>query len=325
MKSHGILLVRDPRVSEQENSNYLDMLERYFDQPAEAKMADVRADVGYQVGATPERVEVPRCAADPNCEEVISNFGEEHKPTLPLGPDLKWRFFWRIGERPVDTKFPELNCPAVIPAAFPEWETVMNRWGDLMHGAVNTVGAMVGQGLGLGREVFPKMSDKGQHLLAPTGSDLGRYDEKGSIFAGFHYDLNFLTIHGKSRFPGLYIWLRTGEKMRVSVPDGCLLVQAGKQLEWLTGGAIRAGYHEVVFDETTRRALDAARAANRPLWRVSSTMFHHINSDATLEPLGPFATEEACKAYPPTLCGDYVTSELEVIQLRKPDEEEVKA
>ena len=24
--------------------------------------------------------------------------------------------------------------------------------------------------------------------------------------AGYHYDLNFLTIHGKSNFPGLNIW-----------------------------------------------------------------------------------------------------------------------
>lgn len=34
-------------------------------------------------------------------------------------------------------------------------------------------------------------------------------------------------------------------KMPVSVPDGCLLVQAGKQLERLTGGHVLAGFHEV--------------------------------------------------------------------------------
>jgi len=44
-----------------------------------------------------------------------------------------------------------------------------------------------------------------------------------------------LTIHGKSRYPGLFVWLRTGEKISVSVPEGCLLLQAGKQLEILTG------------------------------------------------------------------------------------------
>jgi hypothetical protein len=38
-------------------------------------------------------------------------------------------------------------------------------------------------------------------------------------------DLNLLTIHGKSRFPGLYIWLRDGTRTAVKIPDGCLLVQ----------------------------------------------------------------------------------------------------
>jgi len=66
----------------------------------------------------------------------------------------------------------------------------------------------------------------GNHLLAPTGSDLERY-KLGTAFAGFHYDLNFLTIHGKSRFPGLSCWTTQGEKFPVVVPDGCLLLQAG--------------------------------------------------------------------------------------------------
>ena len=78
------------------------------------------------------------------------------------------------------------------------------------------------------------------------GSDLSRYNEAGTVFAGFHYgasspsglrtpprglshecaDLNMLTIHGKSRFLGLFIWLRDGRRVPVHVPDGCLLLQA---------------------------------------------------------------------------------------------------
>lgn len=34
-------------------------------------------------------------------------------------------------------------------------------------------------------------------------------------------------------------------RVPVSVPDGCLLVQAGKQLERLSGGHVLAGFHEV--------------------------------------------------------------------------------
>lgn len=71
---------------------------------------------------------------------------------------------------------------------------------------------------------------QGPHLLAPTGSDLRCYGHEGTVFAGYHYDLNFLTIHGRSRFPGLNIWLRNGQKVEVKVPVGCLLIQTGKQV-----------------------------------------------------------------------------------------------
>lgn len=91
------------------------------------------------------------------------------------------------------------------------------------------------------------------HLLAPTASDLVKYGQKDIILAGFHSDLNFLTIHGRSRYPGLHVWARnTGKRIPVRIPPGNnLLVQAGKQLEHLTGGLIKAGYHEVVVNEDT--------------------------------------------------------------------------
>ena len=78
-----------------------------------------------------------------------------------------------------------------------------------------------------------------------AGVDLERYGAAGTCYAGYHYDLNFLTIHGKSRFPGLAVWLQDGRRMPVSIPDGCLLIQAGKQIEWLTNGFIHGGMHEV--------------------------------------------------------------------------------
>jgi len=35
--------------------------------------------------------------------------------------------------------------------------------------------------------------------------------------------------------------LRSGKKYSVKVPDGCLLIQAGKQIEHITGGYVQAG------------------------------------------------------------------------------------
>lgn len=90
-----------------------------------------------------------------------------------------------------------------------------------------TVARMAAIGMNLPENSFTERMVGGDHLLAPTASDLVKNDT-GAIFAGFHYDLNFLTIHGKSRYPGLFVWLRTGEKISVAVPEGCLLLQAGK-------------------------------------------------------------------------------------------------
>jgi isopenicillin N synthase-like dioxygenase len=70
-----------------------------------------------------------------------------------------------------------------------------------------------------------------------------RRTKLGEPFVGFHYDFTFITAHGKSRFPGLYIWLADGEKLKVSIPKGHLLLQAGSQLEMMTGGYILSGYH----------------------------------------------------------------------------------
>jgi isopenicillin N synthase-like dioxygenase len=134
------------------------------------------------------------------------------------------------------------------------------------------------------------------HLLAPTASDLKKYGEKDTILAGFHTDLNFLTIHGRSRYPGLHIWARnTGNRIPVKIPPGnYLLVQAGKQIEHITGGLIKAGYHEVVVNEKTIETIEKRKAANpdRPLIRISSTLFWHLNSDFDLVPI-PALAEKA--------------------------------
>lgn len=101
------------------------------------------------------------------------------------------------------------------------------------------------------------------------------------------------------------------------VPDGCLLLQAGKQLEWITGGGITAGFHEVVVVDDTLAAVERAKAAGNPLWRVSSTLFSHVNSDKVLEPLPPFKNEATLCAYPPTLAGKQAEDELKMIALQK--------
>jgi isopenicillin N synthase-like dioxygenase len=110
----------------------------------------------------------------------------------------------------------------VVPANFPEWSTVMNQWGSKLLTAVSTVAEMLALGLELDQHAFTQLMHCAPHLLAPTGTNLAKHGAKDTIYAGFHYDLSFLTIHGKSRFPGLYIWLRTGKKMLVRARVLCV-------------------------------------------------------------------------------------------------------
>ena len=85
-----------------------------------------------------------------------------------------------------------------------------------------------------------------------------------------------------------------------------MLVQAGKQLEHITGGLIKAGFHEVVVNDRTlavsnsdanivlvysSRVPDQAierrkvEFPDRPLIRISSTFFWHLSSDYDLVPI----------------------------------------
>jgi isopenicillin N synthase-like dioxygenase len=283
----GLVVLNDPRVSEANNNEFLDMMEGYFE--GSDVVTDSRPENAYQVGVTPAHIEKAR----DHCTKMGA-YGPGDKPLSPCPPefDAKWRFFWRTGPVPELTEFPSQNMQPVLPANIPQWESVMNSWGGKMTDALFTIAEMAAVGFNMPADSFTSRMMYGPHLLAPTGSDLKVFGEVGHVLAGFHYDLNFLTIHGKSRFPGLNVWTRDGKKTGVAIPDGCLLLQAGKQIEYLTGGHVIAGFHEVIVTEATRKVVDAKIANNESVWRVSSTCFGHIQSDQVLQPLAPFDTNE---------------------------------
>jgi hypothetical protein len=68
-----------------------------------------------------------------------------------------------------------------------------------------------------------------------------------------------------------------------------------------------AGFHEVVVSKATTQVIAERRAAGKSLWRISSTLFGHIQSDQILEPLGQFKNNDSLSKFPPILAGDQVT------------------
>jgi hypothetical protein len=61
--------------------------------------------MGEQVGVTPEGVELPRAAVDKEMRMKIQEVPEEYRPHIPVGADPKWRYMWRVGPRPLKTRF----------------------------------------------------------------------------------------------------------------------------------------------------------------------------------------------------------------------------
>ena len=142
------------------------------------------------------------------------NLAPEDQPMSPLDPvmDAKWRFMWKIGKRPEGAAD---DFPQVIPEGFPEWEKKMDNWGNKLNQAAFTVAEMAAIGMGIDRKTFTSRMEGGAHLLAPTGSDLNK-SSVGTVFAGFHYDISLMTVHGKSRYPGLLVWTRDWKKRPVN-------------------------------------------------------------------------------------------------------------
>ena len=116
MSEYSCLSVLDPRVTETMNSNFLNLLEDYFEQPDAVKALDARPELSFQVGATPANTELPRCGRDPKCLAVVEALSDEDKPSDLNQKDPKWRFFWRVGSPPAESKFKQLNAPSVEPS-----------------------------------------------------------------------------------------------------------------------------------------------------------------------------------------------------------------
>ncbi|XP_022733780.1 uncharacterized protein LOC111287459 isoform X2 [Durio zibethinus] len=247
LKETGALLVQDPRCTAEDNDRFIDMMEKYFEKPDEFKRLQERPYLHYQVGVTPEGVEVPRSLVDEEMQEKLRAMPKEYQPYTPKGPDPKWRYMWRVGPRPFNTRFQELNSEPVIPEGFSEWKETMDSWGYKMISAIEAVAEMAAIGFGLPKDAFTSLM---------------------------------------------------------------------KQIEWLTAGECNAGMHEVVVTKRTIDAIKLASEQNHSLWRVSSTLFAHIASDAVLKPLGHFAESSLASKYPPTCAGEFVEQELAVINLK---------
>jgi hypothetical protein len=140
--TYGALVLHDSRVSEEDNSTFLDLLEDYFAQPESELKKDERPELSYQIGVTLENTEKPKCAVDEPCLRTIERLDPAERPLdiMAHSPDPKCRFFWRmsVGPPPYKTAFPGLNADNIVPEAAhirDRWPGVMDKWGGSMKQA----------------------------------------------------------------------------------------------------------------------------------------------------------------------------------------------
>ncbi|KAG7441755.1 uncharacterized protein BT62DRAFT_936863, partial [Guyanagaster necrorhizus] len=138
------------------------------------------------------------------------------------------------------------------------WLATMEKWGDVYETILQRV------------ENLADMASTGLGLRAETFREAGRYG-----------------------YPGSYVWARnTGRRISVQIPErNYLLVQAGVQLEYLSCGLIKAGYHEVVVNDKTIVVIEQRKREHpsRLLIRILSTFLWHLSSDYDLEPIPALA------------------------------------
>ncbi len=138
---YGAMILHDSRVTEDDNQEFLDLLEDYFAQPQEVLKKDERPELSYQVGVTLENTEKPKCAVDEPCLRIIEKLDPAERPLdiSAHSPDPKCRFFWKMSEKPpYETQYPGLNAPNVVPEAEGlkvRWTPTMERWGKSMKNA----------------------------------------------------------------------------------------------------------------------------------------------------------------------------------------------
>ena len=133
-------------------------------------------------------------------KEAKDRLKEPHRSLTPYEPaaDPTWRLRWILGWH-----------ENIDPVEFPQFKPKINAWGTSLKNCGLAVSEMTALGFGLGVTTFTDKIGNGEFYVAPTGIDL-RKTKPGDVLTGFHHDYDLFTIHGKSRYNGLYAWMSTG-------------------------------------------------------------------------------------------------------------------
>jgi isopenicillin N synthase-like dioxygenase len=315
MHRRGLVVVYDPRFSIEGRSDFFAMLQAYYAQDPEVIARDVRRYPDRVVGVAMMHTEKGR-----NHSARIADYPEHHRPYTTADDcergDPKYRWHHRAIHPNVRAELagtPALQAmldDQLVPVGFEDrWRRIMDQRSTLLIQTIFDASRLVAIGLGLPEDVFVETMQHGTNLFAPTGSDLSTF-QPDDVMASFHYDFGQWTGHDSASHGGLIAWTRDGKPIRVEVPHGCVLIQAGKEAEILTGGYIQAGFHEVIATDEAIAQARTDKAEGRSPIRIAGPLFAQSGPGVVLSPRGRFATDERLGAYPPILSERHQADEI---------------
>lgn len=311
LKVFGFVCIKNPYYNKELHQSYTSIMQKYFEKNVEyyrqkGESPDCNKNIGYQRGLTPER-SVAQLREFEEFREKIKDIKDQPLSPLHLYRDLNWRYIQWIKEEGIQYSS-DIQENIVISK---EHNAVCQEWGTSLVKTARLVSSMLEKGLNLEENALTSCLDGGEHLLAPTGTNLVEYDEN-IVLNKLHYDLNYFTIHGPSSYSGLHVWTNESPPRRLSViaPEGHFLVQNGKQIEILTGGYLQAGFHEVINSKEARDAAVQKLKNGGSPFRVGSILFSQISKSILLQPLESFRNNESIKKYPPMTVDDHLKYEL---------------
>ncbi|MCH2624640.1 MAG: isopenicillin N synthase family oxygenase [Acidimicrobiales bacterium] len=232
-----------------------EVLEKFFDLPAETKADYVAPGSKGQNGYTGVLIETAAVSNTPDWKEML-NWGA----ALPSGHPLRDRYPHRYSE------------PIFPSDRIPEADRILSTFHEHLVELQTRFLRVIATGIGANPSFFDTMLKHGSHLTRairyPPMSEAPRAGRDGHVWAEEHGDINLITALPRSTARGLQV--KVGEHwVEATPPDQHVIINTGIMLERLTNGLIPVGWHRVVADpEQTGDRLSVVQFCHPTPWTI---------------------------------------------------------
>lgn len=229
-----------------------DAAKALFDLPMEVKMQYDARPTNCQRGYVPPNIEIARNGVKADLKET-----------------------WHMGPNIAPQRAKELGyAPDVWPKEIAFKEPMLALYNMLSQYVVSLEEAFA-YAIGERSTLFSDMTREGDWFLRvayyPPCSD---EEKKTTIWAGEHTDIDLFAILPRATANGLEVKDKEGNWIRVAVPEGAFIMNAGDVLENMTNGYFKSTVHRVVATED-----------NGNTGRYSLILFIHPKNEDDVSPL----------------------------------------